>query len=445
MKITLNALLIGICLAATISLDGQNVPLSKNMTKATEFVDLLARGSFADAVAQFDETMKSASPPDKLQTLWQALNAQIGKFKKQTGTRIEKVAPYEIVYVTCEFEKSTVDFKLVFNQNNQIAGMFIVPTETPVKFLVPTYANQNLFTEKEVTIGTGEFALRGTLAMPKEKGMVPAIVLVHGSGPNDRDETIGGNKPFRDLAWGLASKGVAVLRYEKRTLEHGKKLASIENFTVKEEVIDDAVSAVELLRKTEGIDAKRIFVLGHSLGGMLVPRIGKADTKIAGFIVLAGATRPVEDMILEQSNYLVSLDGNVSEGEKKGIESFKKFAAQVKNLKPEDAATNKIFFGAPASYYLDLRGYNPPPEIAKQLKQPILILQGERDYQVTMVDFQNWRNALSRKKNVAFKTYTKLNHLFIAGEGAPTSSEYGKAGNVAESVIVDIVEWIRKH
>lgn len=441
LKNILNWLLIAICFAAPISLNAQQ---SKNMTKATEFVDLLARGRFAEAVAQFDETMKSASPPDKLQTFWQAVGAQFGSFKKQIGARTEKAAPYEIVYVTCEFEESKIDFELVFNQTGQIAGMFIVTAETLVEFSVPSYADQNLFTEKEVTVGTGEFALRGTLATPQKKKIIPAVVLVHGSGPNDRDETVGGAKPFRDLAWGLASKGVAVLRYEKRTLEHGKKLASIKNFTVKEEVIDDAVSAVELLRKTEGIDPKRIFVLGHSLGGMLIPRIGKRDPKIAGFIVLAGATRPLEDMILEQSNYLASLDGNVSEEEKKRLASFKEFAAQVKNLKPEDAAANKILFGAPASYYLDLRGYNPP-ESAKQLKQPILILQGERDYQVTMVDFQNWRNALSGKKNVTFKAYPKLNHLFVAGEGAATSSEYHKAGNVAETVIVDIVEWIEKH
>jgi dienelactone hydrolase len=443
MKIIMNALLIVVSFSSQISLAAQNEQ-NKFVKEATQFVDLLVKGNFAVAVGQFDETMKSALPPDKLQGLWQSLNAQLGNFKKELGARIEKAAQYEIVYVTCEFEKSTVDLKLVFNQNGLITGLFIVPTEMPVKFLEPAYADRNLFTEKEVTVGTGEFALRGTLAMPKGKELFPAIVLVHGSGPNDRDETIGGSKPFRDLAWGLASKGIAVLRYEKRTLEHGKRLASIKNFTVKEEVIDDAVSAVDLLRKTEGIDTKRIFVLGHSLGGMLVPRIGKADPKIAGFIVLAGSTRPVEDMIVEQSNYLASLNDNLTEEERKRLESFKEFAAQVKKLRPEDAAANKIFFGAPASYYLDLRGYSPP-ETAKRLKQPFLILQGERDYQVTMVDFQNWRNALSKKKNVTFKTYQKLNHLFIAGEGAAAPSEYSQTGNVAETVVVDIAEWIGKH
>lgn len=443
MRIILNALVIAASLTAPIFLAAQNQQ-NKYIKEALQFVDLMARGNFEEAATQFDETMKSASPPDKLHTLWQALGAQFGDFIKQVGARSEKAEQYKIVYVTCEFETSTVDLKLVFNPSGQIAGMFIVPSETSVKFTVPTYANQNLFTEKKVIVGSGEFALRGTLAMPKGKQKFPAVVLIHGSGPNDRDETIGVSKPFRDLAWGLASKGVAVLRYEKRTLEHSKKIATIKNFTVKEEVIDDAVSAVELLRRTDEINEKRIFVLGHSLGGMLIPRIGKADKKIAGFIILSGATRPVEEMIVEQSNYLASLDGTISEEEKKRIESFKEFAAQVKNLKPEDASTSRIYFGAPASYYLDLRDYNPPIA-AKQLKQPILILQGERDYQVTIVDFQNWKNALSKKKNAIFRTYPKLNHLFIAGEGAATASEYGKAGNIAENVVVDIAEWIAKH
>src|SRR5262249_23144105 len=146
-------------------------------------------------------------------------------------------------------------------------------------------------------------------------GPFPAVVLVHGSGPNDRDETILGNKPFRDLAGGLASQGIAVLRYEKRTRAHAAKLA-VKTPTLDEEVTDDAVAAGKLLRRTKDVDPKRVFVLGHSLGATMAPRIGERDPDIAGLIVLAGATRPLEDLILEQVSYAFSLRGEPSEEDK---------------------------------------------------------------------------------------------------------------------------------
>ncbi len=149
--------------------------------------------------------------------------------------------------------------------------------------------------------------------MPVGQGLFPAVVLVHGSGPQDRDETIGPNKPFRDLAWGLATYGIAVLRYEKRTRVYGQKLQQdkklLTSFTVYEETVDDAVSAVALLSQTPGIRPDRIFVLGHSQGGMTIPRVAQKDKQAAGFIIMAGLTRPLEDAILKQNRYLLSISG----------------------------------------------------------------------------------------------------------------------------------------
>jgi hypothetical protein len=268
-------------------------------------------------------------------------------------------------------------------------------------------------------------------------------VLVHGSGPNDRDETVGANKPFRDLAWGLASKGVAVLRYEKRTKEHADtyKTKGHGELTVKEETVDDAVSAAAQLRATEGIDPKRVYVLGHSLGGMVTPRIAKADPQIAGLIILAGATRPLEDMIIEQTRYLMSLKGTPSADEAAKLAELESAVAKIKKLTSADVASPAAILGAPPSYWLDLRQYDPPT-VAQGLKLPMLILQGERDYQVTAVDFDRWKSALGGRPAVTFKLYPTLNHLLIAGDGKSTPAEYEKAGHVAEAVVADIAEWI---
>ena len=149
---------------------------------------------------------------------------------------------------------------------------------------------------------------------------MPAVILVHGSGPNDRDETIGANKPFKDLATGLASRGIAVLRYDKRTRVHGAKVAALTDFTVNQEVIEDVIEAVKALRAQPRIDPARVFVLGHSLGGMLVPRIATADPTIAGLIVLAGAARPLEEAIVAQSRYIAVADGTISPEEQQGID-----------------------------------------------------------------------------------------------------------------------------
>ena len=433
-----------IVMGMALSIAQQTVQARNEVLSVTGkgFVELLAKGDYARGVAMFDSTMKSAMPEAKLKETWEAVTAQVGTLKSMPGVKVQKYQVYDIVTITCQCERKTFDTRVVFDAAGRIVGLFFA--EATSEYKPPLYVDRRTFKEEEVIVGSGEWSLHGTLSVPAGQGPFPALVLVHGSGPNDRDETIGPNKPFRDLAWGLASEGVVVLRYEKRTKEHGPKLAALKNtFTVKEETIDDALAAVELLRKTKGIDASRIYVLGHSLGGMLVPRIGKLDAGIAGFVALAGATRPLEDVILEQMTYIIGLKGPLSDADKKQLEEIRKQVEKVKDLKESDVKSSELVFAAPPSYWIDLRGYDPP-EVARRLVHPMLVLQGERDYQVTMKDFERWKAALSGRNNVEFKSYPKLNHLFIEGEGKSIPSEYEKVGHVAEYVIEDIAGWMKK-
>lgn len=408
---------------------------------ATQFVDLLLKGDYPAAAALEGGPMKKAAPAAKLSEIWTGIQTQLGAYKRRVASRAEKPGPYDFVFVTTAFEKQTVDLKVVIDEGGHVVGFFIVPVQPatmPPDPAPPAYAKPDSYRERDITVGSGEWSLPGTLTLPVGPGPFPAVVLVHGSGPNDRDETVAANKPFRDLALGLASRGIAVLRYEKRTRQYAGKIAEVPGFTVQQETVTDALTALALLRSSEGIDPRRVFVLGHSLGGMLLPRIGQSQPALAGLIVMAGAARPMEDLILEQVSYLAALDGIVTEPEKKQIEGLRAEVAKVKALKPGAA---EAALGAPASYWLDLQGYDPV-QGSKYLPQPLLILQGERDYQVTMTDFAAWKKGLTGKPNVTFKSYPRLDHLFLAGEGKSGPAEYEKPGHVDAAVVNDVATWI---
>jgi dienelactone hydrolase len=412
---------------------------AKHVEMAKTFVTQMSGSQFDKAVEPFDQTMSKALPAESLKQIWDGLIKDNGAFQRITETRTEKYLQYDMVFVTCEFQHEMLDAKVVFTSGNKIAGLFFLPSG---KYKPPSYADFSRFEEKEIQIGKGIWSLPGTLSLPKGDGPFPAVILVHGSGPQDRDETIGPNKPFRDLAYGLASRGIAVLRYEKRTKEHQIMMAMmVSSITVKEETIDDVVSAVEALASQDKIDSKRIVVLGHSLGGMLIPRIAQAQDKICGFISLAGSTMPLEDLVLEQTRYIMSQDGKLNEEAQKKIQDLERQVAVIKSPDLSEKNPGVLLLGGPAKYWLDLRGYEPAKE-AMKLRQPILILQGGRDYQVTMENFANWKKALGSRKDASFIVYPGLNHLFIEGKGKSMPAEYSIPGNVAKIVIDDIVKWM---
>ena len=325
---------------------------------ATTFVAHMTAGRFDKAVESFDDTMKRVLPAEKLKQVWDGVTKQYGPLQRTAETRTEAIGPYTAVFVTCKFQREPLDVKVVFTSANTITGLFFVSKD---KYKRPSYADSSKFDEEEVSVGKDLLSLPGTLSLPKGDGPFPVVVLVHGSGPSDRDESIGPNKPFQDLAHGLASRGIAVLRYEKRTKQHPILMSLMSSqITVKEETIDDALAAVEIVAKRKRIDPKRIIVLGHSLGGMLVPKIGKAKDSIAGFVILAGSTRPLEDVFLEQMKYLVSLAGKPSQEEQKALQQLE---WRISNVKSPDlsAVTPKEFLplGVPPGILAGLAGIRP--------------------------------------------------------------------------------------
>ena len=414
-----------------------------NRAHARATLSAIAAGEFGKVEADFTSQMQKALPPGRLGAMWATLQGQAGAFKScEAEPRVVRIADKEMVITACAFERATIDVQLAFDTAGRISGLVFRPVSSVASaYTLPSYANASAYIESEKSIGSSEWPLPGTLTLPSGARSAPAVVLVHGSGPNDRDETIGGNKPFKDLATGLASRGIAVLRYEKRSRVHAGKMAGT-GFTVQHEVIDDVLEAVKTLRSEPGIDRARIFVLGHSLGAMLAPRIWMADPSIAGLIVLAGPARPLEDAIVAQTRYLVAADGTTSPEEQRAIDDAEAWALRVRALQPEDAKSSVLIASAPASYWLDLRGYDPTAA-AMQVKAPMLIMQGGRDYQVTPAELEKWKAALAARRDVTFRSYPTLNHLFIAGSGPSVPAEYKVPGHVAEEVIIDIANWIQ--
>lgn len=425
---------------------GQEATSAPLQARARALVQLLVDGDFTSAENSFDITMRTALPKAQLRLAWQQLTMEAGAYQRELAIETSPTGGYEVVVITCKFEKQTIAAKIVYNAQSQVSGLFFSQADDPApkesaKESAPEYIHPASFEEKDVVVGAVPWTLPGTLTMPKGKGPFPAVVLVHGSGPNDRDETIGPNKVFRDLAWGLASQGVAVLRYEKRTREHRDQLKELTNFTVEQEVLEDARAAVKLLRDTQGIAKDRVFVLGHSEGGYLAPRLAASDPEIAGIIIMAGLARTIEDAILSQTQYLAAHGPAPGDAEKQQLQAMQVEAEKIRNVKPGETGT---VFHAPASYWIDLKNYDPVA-VAHTLGMPILILQGERDYQVTMKDdFSLWKTKLNSHGNVTFKTYPALNHLFMSGDGPSLPAEYARPNHVSGEVVQDIAHWVQQ-
>lgn len=410
--------------------------------RAIAFVESLQRGDFAGAMAPFDEAMQKALPVEKLKEAWEGLTKRAGPFKSIVGTRTEKRGQFETVFVTCEFEKSKVDIRLVFSAEHKIGGMRFEPSKPPVEYRAPDYVEAKAFREKDVTLNPGtEWELPGTVSIPNGKGPFPAVVLVHGSGAHDRDETLGPNKPFRDLAGGLASRGIVVLRYEKRNFVHGPKIKP-EKFTIREEVADDALAAVALLRRMPEVDGFRIYVLGHSLGAMVAPKMAATDKAIAGVVLMAGAARPLEDVIVEQLTYISSIPGPNGEGAKAMLPKLKEQLARVKDPKAlAEMPESERPMGMSPSYWLSLRSLEPAATAGK-LACRVLVLQGDRDYQVTLDDYALFERALANNPKAALRRFANLNHLFMDGQGKATPAEYEKPGHMSKEVIDAVADWI---
>ena len=306
--------------------------------------------------------------------------------------------------------------------------------------------------EERIIVGQGtKYPLKGLLTLPDDTTKpVPAVVFVHGSGASNMDEKVGKLTPFKDLARGLARHGIASVRYDKRSFAHGFKLLmdKSQDVTVKIETIDDAILATELLKKDSRIDSERVFIIGHSMGGMLAPRIDAEGGNYRGLIIMAGSPRKLEEIILDQNEAaLRSTKGLVNLIVKKQVGKFATMFEGMYELSDEEAKKKKMG-GGTTLYYFKEMGEHPASDYLTVCDKPILILQGEKDFQATAEkDFAAYKQLLDGKENVTFRLYENLSHAFVPsvyGNLMKAKQEYNVEQHISETVIGDIATWINK-
>lgn len=441
------------CASLASAAQRQSAPAPDYDALGRTAVGEFAARQFDKVFAQAGTTMAAALSAEKLGQIWDQVLAQAGPFQKIVLSHVVERSGFHNAVVTCAFQNAELNIFFSFDDAGHIVGLHFTPSRNPEAappaspWTAPPYADQTKFHEEPLTVSDGQWQLPGTLTLPNGKGLFTAVVLISGSGPNDADETIGPNKPFKDLAWGLATNGFAVLRYTKRTRQYGaQSAADMQNFTVKDEYLDDARAAVALLTSHPEINSKRIFLAGHSEGGYLAPRIAASDSQIAGIIILEGETRSLQSLMIAQLQYQASLGGpNASQIEAAIPEAEKEAAAMDSpDLKP-GTVVPLLGVQFPSSYVLDLRGYDPCAVVAN-LKIPIYVTQGGRDYQITTTDFAGWQKALAGHSNATLKLYPSFDHPLYAGTGPSKPEEYLAPGqHVSPEIVSDLAAWLNAH
>ena len=304
-------------------------------------------------------------------------------------------------------------------------------------------------TEEKIILGKNtRFPLKGLLTLPEGPGPFPAVVLVHGSGSSNMDEKVGKLTPFKDLAEGLARRGIASIRYDKRSFAHGLKMVLDKGkpITVREETIEDSLLAARLLRADRRIAPDRVFLAGHSMGAMLAPRIECEGGDFRGLILLAGSPRRLEEILLEQTGEAVAaMKGLARKIGQKQLARLRRTFEGLYDLSDEEAKQKKVGGGTTLYYFKDM-GQPTVADFLEKTRKPMLICQGGRDFQVkAAVDFALYRELLGDRENVTFRLYPDLNHAFVSARFdsiAQAKKEFTPERHIGPQVLDEIAEWV---
>jgi len=386
-----------------------------------------------DAAARLSPDVARRASATRLALEWETDGLANGALLN-LGPSLPRVAGgRKILAANLQFERATLQAQLRLDAGNGILSFRLVSGADAIGEL--------LVGELEVRalpLAVGD--LPGILTLPPGEGPFPAIVLVHGSGFADRDSRIGPNTPFRDLANGLAHLDIATLRYDKRPLAQRRTLGPQSN--ADDVTVNDAVAAIALLARQPGVDRDQLFLAGHSLGGLLAPRIAARAPETDGVVMLSALARPFHHAIAAQVRRLAEADGSVTELELATIAQAERQRDAIDAMLAGGPEPTDPMLRIPAPYWRHLATYDAEAT-ARNLPLPMLFIQGGRDYQVTAEDdLSRWKAALAGRSDITFREYPALNHFLMPGIGPPGSREYFTPGKMDTTVILDIAAWI---
>lgn len=423
-------------------------PLATAFTTAANLartvVDAMRAGRHEEIRATFTARLQKAASAQLMRGVWDSRAAHV-KGVRAIGEPLveqsEAVTTVRIPVIGTDGQFTAV--MTIDQQAGLVSGLRLDAGGPVAPWTAPAYADPSRFEEQEIVLGQGPLAVPGTVTVPCTAGPHPAVILLSGGGPFDRDETVGGNKPLKDIAWGLASRGVAVLRFDKITHVRPEIMTEDLRFTATAEYVPHATAAVRLLRDHPSIDPDHVFVLGHSMGGAMVPRVAATEPAVAGLIVMAGSTLPMHRAGIRVAKHLAALAPDRGESAKSLIEELTQQAELIDgpDLTPS-TPIEALPLGFCASYWLDHRAYDPVATAAA-LDRPMFFLQGGRDYQVTVGDdLSGWRAGLAERERVVIRVYDADDHMFFPGSGPSTPASYDPPQHVDPEAVEDIARWL---
>lgn len=366
--------------------------------------------------------MQAAMQPNQLCGLFSQLEAQAGALQHYDNWKVLKVKGSAIYERVMHFQHIPLQLRLTLLYDGRIAGLFI--TQAPAAAAQSSAMADSL--SEEIIIGYSQYKLPGTFKKPRLlKEKYPVVVLLAGSGPQDRNETVGPNHLLSDLADSLSAIGYASLRFDKGTKVYGNALVQDnKGFTYEDEVVSEAIRAVKYLHSRADVDATQIYLLGHSLSAMLLPLIAKESSHaLAGYIALAAPARSMQTLIKEQTDYFVQQN--------------------IMTKEQAQATAKQLLAAMPEAYRNYDSAYNPVALHAVQ-NLPMLYLQGDADYQVTAEDLNMYRAQPS--KQASYVLLPHVNHLMgTCQQGAVAlPQDYMQRQEIAPSVMQHIRAFLKK-
>lgn len=410
---------------------------------ARDLVDELRSGKFASAAQRFAPPLASAVPVSVLEASWKGEQAKVGAIA-HAGAPSREAMPGGLTRLRVPLlgDAGTLTVILSVDGAGRVQGLRL-ETTAQHSWSTPDYANPATFDERDIALHAESLTVGATLSVPRTAAPHPGVVLLSGGGPFDRDETTGPNKPLKDLAWGLASRGIAVLRFDRVSHTHADYVARSPGFTMSDDYVPHALEGIRQLQSWPGVDPARVYVVGHSMGGKIAPRVAQHAPTIAGLVILAGDTQPMHVAAVRVARYLASLAPPRLDAS--AVAMIERQSARVAD--PSLSAVSpasELLFGYSGAYWLDVRGYDPVAT-AQRLSCPMLILQGGRDYQVTIEDdLGGWQRGLAGRENVTIRVFPADDHLFFAGEGESTPADYQVPRHVDEEVVEVVGAWVSR-